>query len=115
MLVLYMICLVSTSVLQCYIGTTPTDRVVYSTIVVKGLVSNIYSDSNISIEIWVQEVYKGNIRYNKATWINVSKFMRTILTDFPQQSVHYDIQIDGDIILKYCPANFKKILSRHSL
>ena len=65
MLVLYMICLVSTSVRQCYIGTTPTDRrVVYSTIAVKGLVSNIYTDSNISIEIWVQEVYKGNTKYS---------------------------------------------------
>ena len=64
MLVLYMICVVYTSVGQCYIGTTPTDRrVVYSTIAVKGLVSNIYSDSNISIDIWVQEVYKGNNIY----------------------------------------------------
>jgi len=63
LLLISVACFVASCVAQCHIPSSPPERrAVSSSIVVKALLSSVYSDGSETdtAEIWIQEVYKGS-------------------------------------------------------
>ena len=65
LLLISVACFVASCVAQCHIPSSPPERrAVSSSIVVKALLSSVYSDGSETdtAEIWIQEVYKGEVK-----------------------------------------------------